>query len=65
MKKNVLLYLVIKLYFIQGISGSIVLCVSPQTSLLMMDQRNKYAPKGLSTEFVSGQQADPNITRQI
>ncbi len=41
-----------------------MLCVSPLTSL-MMNQRNKYAPKGLSTEFVSGQQADPNVTRRI
>ncbi len=31
----------------------------------MMDQRNKYTPKGIASEFVSGQQADSNITRNI
>ncbi len=44
--------------------GSIVLCISPLTSL-MMDQRNKYTLKGIASEFVSGQQADSNITRKI
>ena len=33
-------------------NSSIVLCVSPLVSL-MIDQRQKYMPRGLSTEFVS------------
>ena len=45
-------------HFIEGTSGSIVLCISPLTSL-MMDQREKYAPKGISSEFVGGDQTDP------
>ena len=32
---------------------SIVICVSPLTAL-MLDQRRKYAPRALATEFVGG-----------
>ena len=31
----------------------IVICVSP-LAVLMLDQRRKYAPRGLATEFVGG-----------
>ena len=34
-----------------GTSSSIVVCISPLTSL-MMDQRTRYSPKGLLVEFV-------------
>ncbi len=50
--------------FFKGTRKSIVLCISSLTSL-MMDQGNKYTPKGIASEFVSGQQADSNITRKI
>ena len=51
-------------HFIEGTSGSIVLCISPPTSL-MMDQREKYAPKGISSEFVGGDQTDPIVIKKI
>ena len=51
-------------HFIEGTSGSIVLCISPLTSL-MMDQREKYAPKGISSEFVGGDQTDPIVIKKI
>ena len=35
--------------------GSIVVCVSPLTSL-MMDQKAKFSPKGIITEFVGEEQ---------
>lgn len=41
-----------------------MVCISPLTSL-MMDQRGKYAPKGLSSEFVGGEQEDPHVTRRV
>ena len=45
------------IYTCAGETGSIVLCISPLTSL-MMDQRNKFAPRGLKVEFVGEQQTD-------
>jgi len=42
---------------ILGRSGSIVLCVSPLTSL-MMEQRSKYGKLGISFEFVGELQQD-------
>jgi bloom syndrome protein len=41
--------------------GSIVVCVSPLTSV-MMDQRVKFSPVGLSTEFVGEMQTDESAT---
>ena len=43
--------------FLSGTSGSIVVCVSPLTSI-MMDQRTKFTPMNLCTEFVGEQQTD-------
>ena len=31
----------------------------------MMDQRNKYAPKGISTDFVGGEQVDPDVREKV
>ena len=41
-----------------GTSGSIVVCISPLTSL-MMDQHAKFTPRGLQTEFVGEGQTNP------
>ena len=41
-----------------GTSGSIVVCISPLTSL-MIDQRAKYTPRGLQAEYVGEAQTDP------
>ena len=41
-----------------GTSGSIVVCISPLTSL-MMDQHAKFTPRGLQTEFVGEEQTNP------
>ena len=41
-----------------------MLCISPLTSL-MMDQRENYAPKGISSEFVGGDQTDPIVIKKI
>ena len=50
--------------FLLGNKGSIVVCISPLTSI-MMDQRAKFAPLGLSTEFVGEAQEDPTATRRV
>ena len=43
-------------YFVfLGTSGSIVVCISPLTSLVM-DQQSKYSPKGLLVEYVGDEQ---------
>lgn len=47
-----------------GTTGSIVICISPLTSI-MMDQREKYADKGLRTEFVGQAQEDEMATRRV
>ena len=44
-----------------GTSSSIVVCISPLTSL-MMDQRTQYSPKGLLVEFV-GDDSSNSILR--
>ena len=41
----------------KGRSGRIVMVVSPLTAL-MIDQRNKFMPRGISTEFVGASQVD-------
>ena len=47
-----------------GKSGSIVVCISPLTSL-MMDQCAKYAPRGLHAEFVGEAQTDPTTKDKV
>ena len=47
-----------------GNCGSIVLCISPLTSL-MVDQRAKYSPKGLNVEFVGEAQTDLSCKRRV
>ena len=43
---------------------SIVICVSPLTAL-MLDQRNKYTPRGLKTEIVREVEEDPDVLRKL
>ena len=45
-------------------STSIVLCISPLVSL-MTDQKAKFSPRGLITEFVGGDQDDPTVHRAV
>lgn len=52
---NVVNVCYIILYYLVGTSGSIVVCISPLTSL-MMDQTAKYCPKGLDVAFVGNDQ---------
>ena len=44
--------------------GSIVVCVSPLTSL-MMDQKAKFSPKGIVTEFVGEEQTDDSAIKKV
>ncbi len=52
------------LFSYAGTSGSIVLCISPLTSL-MMDQKEKYASRGLTVECVGEAQTDAGAVRKI
>ena len=53
------------LYFtLLGIKGSIVICVSPLASL-MMDQRNKFVPKGINCDFVGEAQTDKEAISKV
>lgn len=47
-----------------GSTGSIVVCISPLTSL-MMDQRSKFSEYGLTTEFVGEAQTDKSVSRRV
>ena len=47
-----------------GTSGSIVLCISPLTSL-MMDQQKKYAAGGLTVEYVGEAQTDRSAINRV
>ena len=49
---------------IPDIEGSIVVCISPLTSL-MIDQQAKYAPRGLQTDFVGEAQLDPAVKDRV
>jgi bloom syndrome protein len=49
---------------IRGKEGSIVVCVSPLTSL-MLDQRAKFVPRGLLAEFVGEAQSDPQAIESV
>lgn len=44
--------------------GSIVLCVSPLLSL-MMDQKNKFTPRGISTELLGEDQKDEKVIASV
>lgn len=46
-----------------GKSGCIVLCVSPLTAL-MMDQKSKFVPMGIQTEFVA-EQSDEEAVKKV
>ena len=47
-----------------GRLGSIVVCISPPTSL-MMDQHTKYTLRGLQTEFVGEEQTNPLCKERV
>ena len=47
-----------------GTSGSIVVCISPLTSL-MMNQYAKFKPKGIRTEFVCEAQSNEISTHRV
>ena len=47
-----------------GTFGSIVVCVSPLTSM-MMDQHAKYTPRGIQTEFAGETQTDINAKSKV
>ena len=46
-----------------GTQGSIVVYISPLTSI-MMDQKEKFTPRNLSTEFI-GEQTDALAERKV
>ena len=48
----------------RGKEGSIVICVSPLTSL-MVDQRAKFVPRGMSAQFVGEAQCDPQAVESV
>ena len=50
--------------FETGTTNSIVVCISPLTSL-MMDQQAKYSPLGLRTEFVGESQIDAAVKEKV
>ena len=47
-----------------GKTGSIVLCVSPLTAL-MMDQKSKFVPMGIQAEFVAEQSDEEAVKRVL
>ena len=47
-----------------GTTNSIVICISPLTSL-MMEQQHKHSGSGLSTEYVGDTQPDPTARERI
>ena len=49
---------------LRGRNGSIVICVSPLTSL-MLDQREKFSQVRLVTEFVGEAQQDPSVVAMV
>lgn len=52
------------MYMYAGCSGSIVVCVSPLISL-MMDQKSKLVPRGLTCEFVGEAQDDEEAVKRV
>lgn len=59
-----LIHVCIHIIMNTGSMGSIVVCISPLTAL-MMDQRSKFAQYGLSTEFVGEAQTDKTVRRRV
>lgn len=49
---------------IRGTKGSIVVCISPLTSI-MMDQQEKFMWRGIKTEFVGEAQTDPIVNQKV
>ncbi len=47
-----------------GCKGSIVVCISPLTSI-MMDQKAKFTPRGIIAEFVGENQEDPTAVKNV
>ncbi len=47
-----------------GTTGSIVVCVSPLTAL-MMDQKSKFVQMGILTEFIAEQSSEEAIRRVL
>ena len=57
--------LLVSLYFIlSGVSGSIVICISPLTSL-MMDQVAKYKACGLKAEYIGYTQTSAQAKKSV
>ena len=55
----------VSLYFIlSGVSGSIVICISPLTSL-MMDQVAKYKACGLKAEYIGYTQTSAQAKKSV
>ena len=50
--------------FLIGCEGSIVVCISPLTSI-MMDQREKFVLKGISAEFIGEAQDDEDAVKRV
>ena len=47
-----------------GTTGSLVVCISPLTSI-MMDQQQKFVLKGIKAEFVGNAQMDPAVVHRV
>ena len=47
-----------------GTTGSLVVCISPLTSI-MMDQQQKLVLKGIKAEFVGDAQTDPAVIQRV
>ena len=47
-----------------GVTGSIVVCVSPLVSL-MMDQKSSFVLKGIKTEFVGEAQIEKDVIHKV
>ena len=48
----------------RGKEGSIVICVSPLTTI-MVDQKAKFIPRGMSAQFVGEAQCDPQAVENV
>ena len=47
-------------FYIAGTEGSIVICVSPFTSIIL-EQQQKYSTKGIATGYAGEAQTDPDV----
>ena len=52
------------LNIIVGYKGSIAMCISPLTAL-MMDQRDKFTRRGITTDFVRETQTDQTVIKRV